>query len=983
MSDRLEYGLFMEDEIVWKIASLETGCFLFWFVETKEDRRSVMIPYLIQGVERGEKLLVFGTKAFFQSSLVEEIRSRLDDVGLPATGQLNAFIVNETDSASREARSPDDLAALIREELDRGLEEGYPAVRVLIEMNAIAQKWQSLPHLLDFEREMETLFAQSQHQGLMVLDAEHLDLGALAGLLVSQKRVGIRGDLYRNDQAGDLAKLQTRADLTLAVLRRAENQLAQPRSTLIPRNGARRSAGQPVVDDAIGYQAAMNAFPGLMAFLNLDGTVTAINPAGIEIARIKPSDLNVRPIWEAAGWEAGSRAWLKEAVSQAACGEIRRGEICGRGKQKEVPRWTAALSPVLDGDGQLGLILFTARDRTALDALNRRVEERDDLVGAAAAVAPLFLMWIDLNGLIRFSMGTLGCPEEKKASRPATGRSIYSVAGDIPEFQRDFARALQGESVTTRLEVEGVVYEARYEPARDGGGKQSGVVISGLDISQQVWLEDALYRSEERTMNTLSETLVGVHWLDLSTRESKMNPALERILGYTASELPDMDWLKLAHPEDVGRATDQIHALETGEINPYRDELRLIRRDGSWIWVRLAYTRHPGSHGEAPFTVGIFEEVTQKKLDEDLLRRRGALLDSVIQRVPIGIWITDEAGAVIAGNPTAEEIWGGMKPANLAELTQVPATFIADGRAIEPQEWAVNRVLQAGETVLGEMIEILPPDGQRRQVVHSAIPIFDPNQQLLAAIAVSQDVTEQKQVEKELAEVQRQLLVRSEAERLSLAQELHDGPIQDLYGITFQLHDLGEALAPTELEPVAKSIIESLQGVISVLRTMCTNMRPPTLAPFGLEKAIRSHAESFQRRHASLKVHLDLTPDGQTLPEDVRLGLFRIYQELLNNVIRHAEASRVDVHFHLFENQAELIVEDNGRGFEVPRRWVEIVRQGHYGLVGLQERAEALGGSVKIVSAVGQGTCIKIGIPRIAAGGNLPAAAVPKPTDGE
>ncbi|HEY3345381.1 MAG TPA: MEDS domain-containing protein, partial [Anaerolineaceae bacterium] len=173
----------MEDEIVWKIASLDVGSCLFWFVESKEERRLVMIPYLSQGVDRGEKLLVFGAKAFFQSNLAEEIRSRLGDKGLPATGQLNAFILNETDYGLRDVKGPEDLVTFMRSEMNRGLEEGYPAVRVLVEMDPIIQKCQNLPLLLEFEREIEELFSNSRCLGLMVLDTSRLEPGALASLL--------------------------------------------------------------------------------------------------------------------------------------------------------------------------------------------------------------------------------------------------------------------------------------------------------------------------------------------------------------------------------------------------------------------------------------------------------------------------------------------------------------------------------------------------------------------------------------------------------------------------------------------------------------------------------------------------------------------------------------------------------------------------------------------------------------------------------
>jgi signal transduction histidine kinase len=216
----------------------------------------------------------------------------------------------------------------------------------------------------------------------------------------------------------------------------------------------------------------------------------------------------------------------------------------------------------------------------------------------------------------------------------------------------------------------------------------------------------------------------------------------------------------------------------------------------------------------------------------------------------------------------------------------------------------------------------------------------------------------------ERSEIQRWLIQRREMERLHLAQQLHDGPVQDLYGLSYHLVDLGEAL-PDEARLVRLTTIRAMaQQVIRVLQTICSDLWPPTLLPFGLETAIRSHAERFQEKHPELKIRLDLMTDEQMLPALVRAVLFRIYQQLLDNVIRHAQARLVLVQFTLYTEEVVLQVQDNGRGFEVPQRWMELVRQKHLGLLRSLERAKALGGRLKIISAPGKGTIIQVIVPR-------------------
>ena len=135
-----------------------------------------------------------------------------------------------------------------------------------------------------------------------------------------------------------------------------------------------------------------------------------------------------------------------------------------------------------------------------------------------------------------------------------------------------------------------------------------------------------------------------------------------------------------------------------------------------------------------------------------------------------------------------------------------------------------------------------------------------------------------------------------------------------------------------------------MQEVIQKLRVICGDLRPPALAPFGLERAIRSHAERFEESHPELRVSLELTPDGQTLPDAMRLALYRVYQESMNNIAKHAEARQVHVRLALDEARVALEIRDDGRGFVLPERWIELGRQEHYGLLGISERRTRSGG---------------------------------------
>lgn len=234
---------------------------------------------------------------------------------------------------------------------------------------------------------------------------------------------------------------------------------------------------------------------------------------------------------------------------------------------------------------------------------------------------------------------------------------------------------------------------------------------------------------------------------------------------------------------------------------------------------------------------------------------------------------------------------------------------------------------------------------------------------------------QRKQIEGELKEMQQRLADSREEQRLQLARELHDGPLQDLIGIRFHLGVTVRALDNPEFHRQLTPIEQQLQLVVDSLRTVCGELRPPTLAPFGLEQAIRTHARQFRETYPAIAVQLDLDADRQLLPERFRLALYRIYQHAVSNVAKHARATQVRVGLKLTGDQVQLKIADDGCGFAVPARWIDLARQGHYGLLGSSERAASIGGQLRVYSSAELGTTVSVTAPRPVSA----AAASPAP----
>ena len=200
----------------------------------------------------------------------------------------------------------------------------------------------------------------------------------------------------------------------------------------------------------------------------------------------------------------------------------------------------------------------------------------------------------------------------------------------------------------------------------------------------------------------------------------------------------------------------------------------------------------------------------------------------------------------------------------------------------------------------------------------------------------------------------RQLVRGREEERERLARELHDQAIQSLVGLKFHL---------AEKAPDAQAELQAeIDGVIDALRELCADLRPPALDRLGLVTALRSYVDDFSAR-TGLPVELHVDGNEQRLSPEAELSLFRVAQEALINAWKHAQTPKVEVGLCFDEEAVRLTVSDRGRGFVVPERLGALAEAGHFGLVGIHERMELVGGTLGLASGPGQGTTLTAWVP--------------------
>ncbi|HXA16727.1 MAG TPA: PAS domain S-box protein [Thermoanaerobaculia bacterium] len=546
----------------------------------------------------------------------------------------------------------------------------------------------------------------------------------------------------------------------------------------------------------------------------------------------------------------------------------------------------------------------------------------------------------------------------------AVGKTVPELFAHSPDRERVLEgclRALAGQSSKLEIDDGTSAVQLDLEPFRDPAGNVVGVVGIAFDVTDRVRSEEQV-QAGQRLLRRVLETLpVGVLVLNREGDVVLHNPTSTHIWGETIVSGPQRWARSKGFRHDTGQAIPagewaSRRALDEGQTT--RDELIDIETfDGERKTIENYAAPILDADGVITGAVVVNEDVTERVRAEDALHNTERLLVDAEKLGQTGSWEQDLVSGEIVNTEANRRLFFGDDRSKGTRMEDYVEAVHPDDR-----DWVMRRREQLHEGTGSDSIEyrVVWPDGGVHWIFGRATIVRDQAGRPVRAYGTNADVTERKHAEEELgrraqelAALSRKLIEAQEAERRAVARELHDDFGQVLTAIKLNLH---------RLEGDRSESIELVDGAIARIRDLAHALRPPLLDELGLEEALQWHVEHEATR-AGLAFRLAIAPVGQSLPAAVEMTSFRVAQEALTNVIRHAQAHLVEVELSKANGALQLVVRDDGRGFDVAAARKLAIEGGSQGLLSMQERATLAGGDLEIDSAPGRGTWVRARLP--------------------
>jgi PAS domain S-box-containing protein len=493
------------------------------------------------------------------------------------------------------------------------------------------------------------------------------------------------------------------------------------------------------------------------------------------------------------------------------------------------------------------------------------------------------------------------------------------------------------------------------------------------NVTARVETQNALHEREERSDQVIRLAHFGIVDHDHRTGKVYWSPVMREIYGVRPDEPASMEgYIQLIHPEDreaVVTAIKQAHDPSGDDL--FSLEHRLLYPHGGVRWVSFrSWTLfdNDGSERRPTRTLGAMIDITRRKHAEEALRMSERQFASFMDNLHGFAWIKDAEGRYLYVNRLFEE--SALNGLDWKEKT---------ARDLWSEEIAVqyelnDRKVRETRSPL-HTVEQFVQNGEVRHALVSKFPIDDHKGTPVLLGGVAVDITERKQAEEalhrnqqelhqqqvQLEELTSKLLTAQERERQRIARDLHDDVSQRLAALVLEVASLERcpSTVPADLTQALRPLREQLEHLSDDVHTLAYRLHPSLLEHAGLRPAVEDHVQQVSRR-TGLPVHLKILDVPNAVTLDQATCLFRVMQESVQNVVKHAQATTVTVQLRGSSKGIGLSVIDNGKGFD-PQD-LRTHQQG-LGLSSMEERLRQLHGFLRIQSRPSYGTKVCAWVP--------------------
>jgi PAS domain S-box-containing protein len=702
-------------------------------------------------------------------------------------------------------------------------------------------------------------------------------------------------------------------------------------------------------------------------FLVHDGLLRFVNPKAVDMTGYSEKELTSKPFVEFI--YPDDREMVVERYLRRLKGEEVRRVYPFRIVDKDGNiRWVEVNAVLINWEGEFATLALLS-DITEHKRVEEALEESEERFRTLFENVPTGIYRTTPDGRIIMANPTLirmlgyssfdelasrNLDVEKETFEPTYPRSYFKDRldreGEIIGLEYAWKRR-DGSEVFVRENARAI---------RDADGSVLYYEGTVEDITEHKRMEEALQEREETLNAILSASPIGIGLVRNRVLDWA-NEAMYQMVGYEQGALLGKDSVVL-YPdaeeyERVGRELYAgIKALGSGQV-----DTRWVRKDGTILHCYLqARSLDPTDPSRGQIVAAM--DITERKKVEEALKENEKKYRMLFENAPVGIGLADLKGGVIDGNRQMINLTGysleELKSINLSDTYIDPDERVRILKSLNERrnlrDWEIKLKRKDG-TPYHALLNIDLTELEGQEVLFTSV----------------RDITWFKKAEQALRESEKKLrllsshlLTAQETERRRVSRELHDELGQALIALKHQLRSVERKLpkGETTLREDFESTLTYIDHIIENVRRLSRDLSPSLLEELDLSAALQRLMDDFTRRY-KINISLDLADIDGCFTEKAQIIVYRIFQEALTNIAKHAQATHVSIVAKKQDHGFSFLVEDNGKGFDVKKAMMRNSSEKGLGLAAMDERTWMLGGTLEIRSQEGEGTKLNFTLP--------------------